>query len=248
MIDAKQEKMSAQLDHWIVLMKEGFCLLKLVDQILRDVHGLKNHLEMMYVKQDRIQSTLTTASVPDQHFFFRSPSSDRTIVTCPSPYASQLSSPPFYATPKQPVVHSVSAYSAPVNTPAATTMQGMSFTPSMQAAFLSPEFDLQSKISLDSFLSLNLDGSSKDEVRTTTSKLGVDFGDSSVVNEPSTLRNPSIGSTRRLAYRSTSSSLLDPDVVLRSLQPITVGYDTIGRISVVLARYFSGTTFFKCPL
>ena len=75
--------MSAQLDHWFTLMKDfdrRFASIEgLVGEVVRDVQGLKNRLDMVYVRQDRIQSTLA-GSVPPSRIFC-SPSIDTAVVT-----------------------------------------------------------------------------------------------------------------------------------------------------------------------
>ena len=47
-------------------------------------------------------------------------------------------------------------------------------------------------------------------------------------------RNPMPG---MLPLRSTSTSLMDPNLVLRALEPLKVGYDNVGRVGVALARF-----------
>ena len=151
--------------------------------MVNDVQGLKNRLDMLYIKQDRIQPTLMS-SIPDHSQIFRSPSNDRPIVTCPSPFAPKIASATVYVSPKQPILEPVSAYGQPIHVTVATVTEEMACAqiPSRQLhtpANSAPEFDLESKISLDdleSFLSLNWDGPQPKSIATSTSKPCLDFG------------------------------------------------------------------------
>ena len=82
-IEAKQERMSVQLDHWFTSMKDfdrRFASIEgLVGEVVRDVQGLKNRLDMVYVQQDRIQSTLAGRVPPSR--IFRLPSIDAAVMS-----------------------------------------------------------------------------------------------------------------------------------------------------------------------
>ena len=97
------DKISSQLEPWILMMKHidrrVMSLETMMCQNVQDMQGLKNRLDMVYVKQDRIQSTLA-GDVPYQSHSFRSPtgSIDRGVAWSPSPHTPGIYSPPYLST------------------------------------------------------------------------------------------------------------------------------------------------------
>ena len=214
-----------------------------------DVQGLKNRLDMVYVRQDRIQSTLA-GSVPPSRIF-RSPSIDAAVVTCPSPYFPQLSSPPLYVTPKpkfnfQPVM----AYPQPVYTPSvsATSVDRSVLTQSMPRqmhtpAHSAPELDLESRISLDdleSFLSLDCNllataGDTLTIIKTETPGTPLPSGDP---------HQPTISP---LSYPATST----PNVLDRQYQPATSTHNVLDHpfaTSSILGHAFATASILDRPI
>ena len=278
LMEAKMEKLSVYVDRLFSCVEPTTSMLRMIDgkvvsletmtgQLVQDMQGLKSRQDMLFVKQDRIQSTLSGQFPP----IIRSPSSETAVAWSPSPRHSSMISPTcIYPSPVKCAL-AINATPSAVNpipqtsrvtplaidlTPTAPNLMPAAIDPTLlvasdhvnlgnsqpvvQQPFIPPfsppmDIDAHSTVSIDdieSFFSIDWGRESKDKT-TARSQSDPGFPLSQPIGSSCTAKK----SQPALPSRVNSDSLIDPNVVLEGLSTVNIGYDSVGRIGVSLARF-----------
>ena len=257
LLDAKTDRVSAQFERFgtiiepkvLQVSEEVLQLKTLVSELVEDMKGLKNRQDMLYIKQDRIQSPLAEGhgSIQD----FRSASKETSLVYTPSPGFVSPPAPNAVATPA--LYQSMPKFTSPTcRVPPAIdlTQQAQDISANLESIFQGSEHLTQDKSYSELIVHDATSTFSDEEIR---SILSLDWGGNPI---PSTTQSdpgacqaahtaqliPRVTSEKRSDHRNPltdcvySNSLIDPDIVVKELST-NIGLDTVGRVGVSLARY-----------
>ena len=275
LMKAKVDKLSVYMDRLFSCVEHTTSMLRMIagkvvsletitGQLVQDMQGLKSRQDMLLVKQDRIQSTLSGHFTP----IIRSPSSETAVAWSPSPrHASMISPTCIYPSPAtkplainatpsalNPIPQTPQVIALAINlTPTAPSLTPAAIDPTLLVASDHVNLGNSQPVEQQPFIPpfsppMDIDAHSTVSIDDIES---IDWGRES--KGKTTVRSQSdpgfplsqpIGSSciakksePALPSRVNSDSLIDPNVVLAGLSTLNIAYDTVGRIGVSLARF-----------
>ena len=229
LLDAKTDRVSAQLDKFAVVVEPKLTtvcevmssLTKQVSILGREMQSLKSRQDMIFIKQDKIQSTLGEGSSSDRNL-----GRETSVVYTPIPGFASPPTPNVIPTPcvtpiitKQPI-SGIPAFELP-QTPFGNFEA--SFAPQIDVESLNfTDEDLQSLMSIDFEVKAHSDPGTQ---------IG---GKGNPISGKQSKRSTHV-SRSTIHEQVNSDSLLDPTEVIKRLS-MNVNFDTVGRLGVSLAR------------
>ena len=249
-VSARFERFGAIIEPKVLQVSEEVLQLKtLLSELVEDMKGLKNRQDMMYIKQDRIQSTLAEDHASSRDF--RSASKEASLLYVPSPGFASPPAPNVVATPS--LYHSMPKFISPTYlVPPAIdlTLQAQDTSAILESVIQGSEHltqeksyselifhDASSTFSDEEIRSiLSLDCSGNPVLSTTQSDPGVCPAAHTAQLIPRVTSEKRSHHKNPLTNHVYSNSLIDPNVVVKELAT-NIGLDSVGQVGVSLARY-----------